>query len=144
MKKLFMIMAAAACLLAACEKEENGVTEPYAVYQLDSTPLEGSRFEEYHDTQMRFVIDGSTLQMNKVQFAAEMPVRIDIEVPGVTLDENGCFEAASVIPSYLGQPMPQYAMTNFKLTADSKRNVLTVVFDCMTMHVEYRGTLKER
>ena len=142
MKKLFMLMAAVATLFAAaCEKELGD--EPEAPeYLLTSTPLEGSQFEAFTDTEMRFELDGSVLKMNKVKFAERMP-RLDIEVPDITLGQNGVFAAASIVPTYVGNPMAQYVMTNFKLTADTARNTLHVEFDCFTMHVEYTGAVVE-
>ena len=142
-----MMMAAAACLFAAaCDKEENSGEEPNLGFYLTSTPLEGSQFEAFSDTEMCFVLvlgyGTNTLQMNGVKFAERMP-RLDIEVPGVTPDENGVFRAESIIPTFNGQPMAQYVMTDFVLIVDNVKNKMTVEFDCMTMHVEYVGVLKK-
>ena len=138
-----MMMAAAACLFAAaCDKEENSGEEPNLGFHLTSTPLEGSQFEAFSDTEMRFVLvpgyGVSTLQMNRVKFAERMP-RLDIEVPGIALDDDGRFSAESIIPAYVGQPMPQYVMTDFVIVVDNVKNKMTVEFDCMMMHVKYTG-----
>lgn len=148
MKKIFMMMAAAACIFsAACEKEsgieesQDGDATETTDYLLTSTPLEGSQFEAFTDTEMRFVLDGGVLKMNKVKFAERMP-RLDIEVPGVTPDKNGVFAAESIIPTYVGQPMAQYVMTGFKMSFLPAKNRMEVEFDCMTMHVTYTGLLQ--
>lgn len=143
MKKFFMMMAAAASLFAAaCDKEENSGEEPNLGFHLTSTPLEGSQFDEFTDTEMRFVLvlgfGVSTLQMNRVKFAERMP-RLDIEVPGIALDDDGHFSAAAIVPTYNGAEMPAYTMTDFVLEVDSRGRRMTVAFDCMMMHVEYSG-----
>ena len=143
MKKFFMMMAAAACLFAACEKENPADDEQQAVgYTLTSTPLEGSQFDGFTDTEMRFeLVIGfgvSTLQMNKVKFAERMP-RLDIEVPGIALDDDGHFSAAAIVPTYNGAEMPAYTMTDFVMDVDNRGRRMTVAFDCFTMHVEYSG-----
>lgn len=144
-----MMMAAAACIFAAaCEKETEdegkdpnpGDNQQEVEYLLVATPLEGSQFAEFTDTEMRFVLADSVLMMNRTQFAERMP-RLDIEVPGVVPDESGVFAADSIIPILHGQPMAQYVMTDFKLAADKADNRLGVEFDCMTMHVVYSGVL---
>ena len=137
--------AAAALFAAACEKEFDGDDDNnrQEAYLLTSTPLEGSQFEAFTDTEMRFEPAEGVLKMNGVKFAERMP-RLDIEVPGVTPDNNGGFAAERIIPTFNGQPMAQYVMTDFKLTADTARNRLNVEFDCFTMHVEYTGVLEAR
>ena len=138
-----MFMAAAAMLFAAaCEKKiENDRPEGYL---LVSTPLEGSRFETFTDTEMRFDLiaesDGTyTLAMNQVKFVEVMPVRVDITVDGIVLD-NGRYAVSSVIPKYNGSPYEQYEMYNLVVVAENK--VLRVSFDCFTMHVEYTGAIQ--
>ena len=145
-----MMMAAAACIFAAaCEKEEESTTDEGVQtvgYMLTSTPLEGSQFDEFTDTEMRFVLvhgyDTSTLQMNKVKFAERMP-RLDIEVPGIALDDDGRFSAAAIVPTYNGAEMPVYTMTNFSLSCQPDKKLMEVQFDCFTMHVEYTGAVVE-
>lgn len=146
MKKFFMLMAAAACIFAAgCEKEIADDGPETVDYKLTSTPMEGSQFEEFYDTEMRFELElgygTNVLKMNKVKFAERMP-RLDIEVPGVTPDENGVFAAESIIPTYAGQPMAQYVMTDFRMSFLPAKNRMEVQFDCMTMHVEYVGAVR--
>ena len=144
MKKILMLVAAAACIFAtACEKEEQPVEE---YYYLVSTPMPGSRFAEFSDTEMRFRLVGSganvyTLEMNKVKFVDMMPLRVDITVDGIVLDGAGRYAADSVIPKYNGEDYPQYELSNLTLAVDRQNNLLSVSFDCFTMHVKYTGTL---
>lgn len=144
MKKIFIMMAAAASLFAAaCDKTENddknpGDEQQKVEYTLTATPLEGSAYGEFTDTEMRFVLEDGVLKMNKVKFAERMP-RLDIEVPGIPVGDDGTFTAESIIPTYAGVKMPQYEMTNFELTLNARRHTMTVTFDCMNMHVEYVG-----
>ena len=150
MNKYFMMMAAAACIFAAaCDKTENddpnpGDEQQKVEYLLTATPLEGSSFDEFTDTAMRFVyVPGygtAVLKMNRVKFAEKMPP-LDIEVPGVPVGDDGRFEAEAIVPTYVGAPMPAYIMTDFVLTLDQEHNVMTVEFDCFTMHVTYTGVL---
>lgn len=135
-----MMMAAAACMFAAaCDKTENN-DEPNLGYYLTAIPLEGSEFGAFTDGEMRFVLEEGVLKMNKVKFAERMP-RLDIEVPGVTPDGNGEFRAESIVPTFNGQPMAQYVMTDFVLKMHNENRTMTVEFDCMTMHVTYTGLL---
>lgn len=143
MRKIFIFIATALCIFAsACEKTNDGGDEPVG-FQLVSTPLEGSQFDAFTDTEMRFelVQSSGVLKMNKVKFAERMP-RLDIEVPGVTIGSDGNFSIASIIPTYLEQPMAQYVMTDFKLSFDQSGNRLYVEFNCFTMHVEYVGQIQ--
>ena len=140
-----MLMTAAAMLFAtACDnKNEEAVLPPAEEYLLTSTPLEGSRFEAFTDTEMRFGLTAAsdgvcTLAMNRVKFVEIMPVRVDITVEGIVLD-NGRYAASSVIPKSNGVEFAQYEMTD--LIVEVANGVLHVSFDCMTMHVEYTGTL---
>lgn len=152
MKKFFMMMAAAACMFAAaCDKEDGADNnqkpggdeqQEEPEYLLTSTPLEGSKFEAFTDTEMRFVYapgyGTAVLKMNRVKFAEKMPP-LDIEVPGVPVGDDGRFAADAIVPTFVGEPMPAYTMTGFVLTLDQEKNIMTVEFDCFTMHVEYRG-----
>ena len=139
-----MLLLAAVCLFAtACEKEEQPAEE---YYYLVSTPMPDSRFAEFSDTEMRFklVSNGAnayTLEMNKVKFVEVMPLRVDITVDGIVLDGAGQYTADSVIPKYNGEDYPQYEMSNLNLVADRQNGMLSVSFDCFTMHVTYTGTL---
>lgn len=145
---LFAVLAAAfAAVLPSCDKKGGGDGDR-EFYYLVSTPLEGSQYEGFTDSDMRFELvreaGGTyTLEMNRVHFVEAMP-RLDITVPGIALGTDYKFSIGSIIPAYNGQPMPQYVMTGFELTVDRGEDMLEVKFDCFKMHVEYVGNLKMR
>lgn len=148
MKRLFLILlAAAACLCTACDDKEEKFEELYSS-TTEVTPLPGSRFEAFtdHDATFRLVDGGDgtkTLSMERVKFVAEMP-RISIEVRGIELSAEGRYTAESAVPYYNGEQMPRYEITGLTVELDnSSFPNLRVSFDCFTMHVEYTGLFIE-
>lgn len=150
MKKFLTMFVALSAIftLSACSDDENNGGKPeQESYLLTATPLEGSQFAAFEDSEARFsltedadAIGELILLMEQVKFVEQMP-RITIDAPGITLDQNGEFSATALVPRFNGTEMAQYTLANFALKADYNKGILKVSFDCFTMHVEYEGSL---
>lgn len=80
------------------------------------------------------------LYMDGTRFMAQMPL-LDMQVSGMTNqhpkpEQNFLYEAESVVPSIMGNPMPNYTLTNFRCELESWA-VLKVSFECMGCRVSY-------
>ena len=67
-----------------------------------------------------------TLTLEKAQMSSAMPVQVDIVIPGISYtmkDENYTFSGDNIVPTYLGKPFAQYAISslsgNIKLMDDN-------------------------
>ena len=80
------------------------------------------------------------LFMDGTRFVEQMPL-LDMEVRGMVNqhakpEQNFLYEAAAVVPSIKGNPMPNYTLTNFRCEMESWA-VLKVSFECMGCKVNY-------
>lgn len=152
MKKFFTMIIALGAIFSftACSDDDNTKNQQNEEsYSLTATPLDGSQFTAFEDSEARFSLNEDTeagdgtmiLLMEQVKFVEQMP-RITIDAPGITLDAKGEFTASALVPRFNGTEMAQYTLANFTLKADYNKGTLKVSFDCFTMHVEYEGTLK--
>ncbi len=147
--KRFLTMFVALSVIftfTACSDEENndGGEQPKS-YLMEATPLDGSQFAAFQDSEARFSLveeDNGELMllMEQVKFVEQMP-RITIDAPGVILNADGEFAAETLIPRFNGESMPRYSMTNVVIKCDESNGTLKVEFDCFTMHIKYEGAI---
>ena len=66
------------------------------------------------------------LKMFRVKFARLMPVKVDVDIPGVTLKE-GTLKGDGITPTSDGKPYEKYRVTKLNGKADSQQ----ITFTCM-------------
>ena len=66
------------------------------------------------------------LKMFNVKFARLMPVKVDVDIPGITLN-GSCLQGNNIIPSSKGKPYERYRVTKLDGKADSQQ----ISFTCM-------------
>lgn len=79
--------------------------------------------------------------MNQIRFVPQMPVTIDVTVPGVTLqpgEKDIVLTCVEVVPKALGGDYPRYTVTN--LTGKIVGNELTFSLNFGSYPTSYRGT----
>lgn len=65
------------------------------------------------------------LYMYNVKFARLMPVKVDMEIPGLTL-ADGRLQGNGIVPTSKGKPYDKYRVTRFNGTADTEK----ITFSC--------------
>lgn len=65
------------------------------------------------------------LYMYNVKFARLMPVKVDMEIPGLTL-ADGRLQGNDIVPTSKGKPYDKYRVTRFNGTADTEK----ITFSC--------------
>ena len=65
------------------------------------------------------------LYMYNVKFARLMPVKVDMEIPGLTL-ADGRLQGNGIVPTSKGKPYDKYRVTRFDGTADTEK----ITFSC--------------
>ncbi len=144
MKKLLFICLAALAMVSCSDKEPNllPTIDVLIVYDGNSIAYEESNVKWRLSKQN----DGTyTLYMDQTRFIENMPY-LDMEVNNIEnqyapdfADMYFKFDAAEVIPTFNGQNMTQYALTDFH--CDTDEQALNVRFKCMGYDVRYRGSL---
>lgn len=159
-KKFALLMPLVALLLGACHNDNDTPgpticpTDNVWSYtgQLDVTPLEGSPFTAFAESDIVFTLAPAdekthTLMIPKIKFVEQMPVYISFDVRGIELidDEKGgfAFSIDETIPYRNGAPYDPdgkgtYTIRNLRGSSPDGAT-LSVSFDCYTMHVDYRG-----
>ncbi|MBR1549565.1 MAG: hypothetical protein IJ634_02900 [Bacteroidales bacterium] len=66
------------------------------------------------------------LYMYNVKFARLMPVKVDMEIPGLTLND-GRLQGNGIIPTSKGKPYEKYRVTRFDGNADTEK----ITFTCL-------------
>jgi hypothetical protein len=62
------------------------------------------------------------LYMYNVKFARLMPVKVDMETPGLTL-ADGRLQGNGIVPTTKGKPYEKYRITRFNGTADTEKSL---------------------
>ncbi|MBR1766842.1 MAG: hypothetical protein IJ745_07415 [Bacteroidales bacterium] len=66
------------------------------------------------------------LRMYSVKFARLMPVKVDLEIPRLSLDGTR-LSGSNIIPTSKGKPYEKYKVTRFNGTADTEK----ISFSCL-------------
>ncbi len=145
--------AVVALAFAACS-DDNGKDDPVlkdGVYSyvgkivVDQT--DGTFFtKENVQIDLTFNTENKTVKMvvNKVKFAANMPVELDMTVEGLTYTQAGddlYVTGNNLVPTAMGGPFPAYTITNFKGDVDLDANDADYEFTmvCGKFPVKYDG-----
>ncbi len=122
-KKVFCLMAAAILLTISCSKENGDVDNPSFSgnyeYSGPMTVTADGVDNVSKDVKVDVRIDEKAktldIMFNKVKFVPQMPISLDVSVPGIGFEEkNGTleFSADGIVPLSGGTlPFPKYTVT---------------------------------
>ena len=129
MKKTVFILAAMAAVLVSCDKTENDDVKQEDVVTVsnDTVFYSGTLLAnassgdcETPDTKISInpsdKADSTSITIFKAKLAQRMPA-MDIIIPGITVQKNGdvtVLSADSTIPLAMGNPFPNYTVTEFE------------------------------
>lgn len=120
------MIAAISVVAAACSKNEPVTiieTPAETVYSGTMTVVAGGKDNVSENVNVNLQDDGTaTIIFNKVKFVPQMPVSLDVTVPGVTCEtrENEIILSGDdIVPLAMGMPYAKYNVTslNGKITA---------------------------
>lgn len=129
MKKTVLILAAMAAVLVSCDKSENDNVKQEDVVTVSNdtvfysgTLLANASSGDCQTPNTRISInpsdkaDSTSITIFKAKLANRMPA-MDITIPGITVQKNGdvtVLSADSTIPLAMGNPFPNYTVTEFE------------------------------
>ncbi len=129
MKKTVFILAAMAAVLVSCDKTENDDVKQEDVVTVSNdtvfysgTLLANASSGDCETPDTRISInpsdkaDSTSITIFKAKLAQRMPA-MDIIIPGITVQKNGdvtILSADSTIPLAMGNPFPNYTVTEFE------------------------------
>ncbi len=107
---------------------------------------EGGTYFTDEMIQLDLIINGADKKakvvIRKVQFAEDMPVRVDVTIDGLDCTQTDKFlfiTGNDIIPTMAGGPMAQYIVKNFKGELDLVKNELAMSMNCGSHPVSYLG-----
>ena len=129
MKKTVFILAAMAAVLVSCDKTENDDVKQEDVVTVSNdtvfysgTLLANASSGDCQTPDTKISInpsdkaDSTSITIFKAKLAQRMPA-MDIIIPGITVQKNGdvtVLSADSTIPLAMGNPFPNYTVTEFE------------------------------
>lgn len=149
MKKL--LYALLALSLVACTKvEPEKLPEPEAAdYNGTVTVIfqEAPFDNEGIDVNFKPSVDGKTAEITiyKIRFVPQMPVTIDVTIPGITLQstsEGIILSCEEVIPLAMGGEYPRYTVTDLKGKVAGKE--LTFSLNFGDYPTSFKGQVREQ
>lgn len=120
------LIAAVSVVAAACSKNEPVKiieTPAETVYSGTLTVVAGGKDNVSENVNVNLQVDGTaTIIFNKVKFVPQMPVSLDVTVPGVKCEirENEIILSGNdIVPLAMGMPYAKYKVTSLsgKITA---------------------------
>ena len=124
MKKTVFIIAALAAVLVSCEKNDK-VDAPIQPKQGEyvgvvTVTYQGADYDN-KDISVDFAPnekgDSASVTIHQIRFVPQMPVTIDITIPGIAVnstDDKIALKCDSVIPQAMGGEVPRYKVTGLK------------------------------
>ena len=138
------LIAAVSVVAAACSKNEPVKiieTPAETVYSGTMTVVAGGKDNVSENVNVNLQVDGTaTIIFNKVKFVPQMPVSLNVTVPGVKCEcrENEIILSGNdIVPLAMGMPYAKYNVTslNGKITAGK----LTVSLNFGEFATSYAG-----
>lgn len=139
MKKLLTALAAA-LILSGCvypEPEPDGDDKGHYFGTLEDINDSETFTMEDVEASVTETDQGHTIKLYKVKFATAMPVRLDIVIPGVTIDQAGNISGDEIIPQAMGGEYEKYKITN--MTGLMNDSALSLDMTIGTYPTKYRG-----
>lgn len=148
MKKAFFYLAAVAAVLVSCDKkeiDEAPVRPQEADYVGTVTVTFRDTDYDNENISVNFIPnekgDSASVTIHQIRFVPQMPVTIDITIPGITLsstDDKVTLSGDSIVPRALGgSPYPRYTVTG--LNGELKGNDLSFSLKFGDYPTSFRG-----
>lgn len=160
MKKTVFMLAAIAALLMSCEKNESEDIKqpetPGTPTQTGASDYTGTvtvvfQGQDYDNDSIKVSYtpneqgDSASISIYKIRFVPQMPVTIDITIPGITVnktDGKTTITGDSIIPQALGgNPYPRYIVTGFN--GEINDSVMTFSLKFGDYPTSYQGRKNE-
>ena len=142
-----LLLAAAALLVLGCGKsgsEEIPAPKEGSYTGTVTVSYTGGTFDnENIKVDFRPAADGKTadIVLNQIRFVPQMPVTIDVTIPGVTVqagEKETVLSCARVVPKAMGGDYPQYTVTD--LRGKIVGNEMSFSLNFGTSPTSFRGT----
>ena len=160
MKKTVFMLAAIAALLMSCEKNESEdimqSENPGTPAQIGASDYTGTvtvvfQGQDYDNDSIKVSFtpneqgDSASISIYKIRFVPQMPVTIDITIPGITVNKTDgkiTITGDSIIPQALGgNPYPRYIVTGFN--GEINDSVMTFALKFGDYPTSYQGSKNE-
>lgn len=147
--KLFLI-AMITMSITACNKtedvkktgtvEDGSYTGTLTVDQTDGTFYT----QQNVDVTLQLIDGKAQIKMSQVGFSQQMPVKLDMTIPGITTVENAegiDIAGDNIVPQAMGGDFPKYTIKQMKgkVTATN----ISFAMICGTFPLSFTGTLKD-
>lgn len=86
----------------------------------------------------------AAIEMKEVTFSAQMPVKLTMTIPGITVQEadgKTSLSGDKLIPTAMGGEFPQYTITGF--TGEATPETLSFEMTCATFPTKFTGTKQQ-
>lgn len=149
---ILALLAAASLLLGACEKyETDPETRKSFKGDIIVTNGDGSTFTDKGIRSSCSETIGKPghcdIFLKGVKFAKNMPVRIDMTIPAIPIDEEGNFSGENIVPWAMGGEFKQWTIKNIEgritFTAEGEPETLSFDMMCADYPVTYEGIYTE-
>ena len=150
MKKTIYLLLAFAAVLVSCEKTEKEDVVIAVNGDYIGTLTVNSQETDYETDSVKVSFqpneagDSASITLYQVRFVPQMPVTIDITVPGISVEntENGALlSCVQSIPLAMGGEYPRYTVTGFQGEVKGEEITFSLVFG--SYPTSYRGRLQE-
>lgn len=156
MKQILILCSALLLFVACSDNEQTPQPEPtkeYAAFvgELENTPLEGSHFTPYSESDVEFDLvpagEKMNLMMPRIRFVEQMPVWIPMEIRAIEVERQAdalILTLEETTPYFHGLPYDPDGKNSYQITQlegryDLKSHQLSLRFNCMTMLVHFEG-----
>lgn len=140
-------MAMVALSITACNKTEDEnpnvpVKDGSYTGTLTVDQTDGTIYTQQNVGVTFQLIDGKAqIKMSQVAFSAQMPVKLDMTIPGITTAEDPkgiAISGDNIVPQAMGGDFPQYTIKQMKGEATPTNISFTMV--CGTFPLTFTGT----
>lgn len=135
-------MAVCAIALVACEKDPSSSdNNSYVGLMTVNSVFEQDNVRVSIKKNSNNTVD---IEMYNVRFSPQMPVTIDMVIPGVTATsspDGNLLSGNGIIPTTNGAPYPQYTILG--LTGNATESTLTLSMLCGSYPLTFSGTIIE-
>lgn len=151
MKTKYLFIALAALALVGCskEKEQEEASKPeFATYVGTVTVVSNDNSFDNENIEVSFNPsergDTCSLTIFQIRFVPQMPVTVDVTIPGVAVAVAGdktVLSCDSVVPLAMGGEYPRYTVTDFRGEMVGDEMAFSLNFG--SSPTSFRGTRKE-
>lgn len=144
--KLFL-MAMITLSITACDKTEDNnknatVEDGSYTGTLTVDQTDGTIYTQQNVNVTLQLIDGKAqIKMSQVAFSAQMPVKLDMTIPGITTAENAegiTISGDNIVPQAMGGDFPKYTIK--QMNGKATPTNISFAMICGTFPLSFTGT----